>query len=130
MIPADNNYNLIIGGNFNCVLNTELDRSSNEFQLLSKSAKIINNFIVQNGVSDIWRFKFNNTFFSPFFLSYHCYHSYHHFHHTYTHIDYFLLDNRLLGNVSSCSYHSITISDHGAVSLHIVLPNYLRPSLS
>lgn len=51
-------------------------------------------------------------------------------HHTYTRIDYFLLDNRLLGNVTSCSYHSITISDNGAVSFHMALPNCLRPPRS
>lgn len=81
-------------------------------------ARIISNFIAQNGVSDIWRFKFNNKKIFSFFSN---------IHHTYTHIDYFLLYNRLLGNVSFCSCHSITISDHGAVSFQMALPNYLRP---
>lgn len=49
-------------------------------------------------------------------------------HHTYTRIDYSLLDNRLLGNVTSCSYHNITISDHGAVSFHVMLPDCFRLS--
>ncbi len=118
-IPSDNNYNLIIGGDFNCVLNTTLDRSSNKPQSLTKSARVINGFISQYGVSDIWRFKFNNKKVFSFFSN---------TYHSYTRIDYFLLDNRLLGNVTSCSYHSITISDHGAVSLYITLPNCYRPS--
>lgn len=86
---------------------------------LTKSAKVINDFMAQNGVSDIWRFKFNNKKVFSFFSN---------VHHTYTRIDYFLLDNRLLGNVSSCSYHSITISDHGAISFHVALPDCVRPS--
>ena len=107
-IPGDNNYKLIIGGDFNRVLSTLLDRSSNKVQSLTKSAKVINDFIAHGGVSDIWRFNFNNQKVFSFFSN---------VHHTYTRIDYFLLD-RLLGNVSSCTYHSITISDHGAVSFH------------
>lgn len=109
-IPGDNNYKLIIGGDFNCVLSTVLDRSSNKPQPLTKSAKVVNDFIAHNGVSDIWRFKFNNKKIFSFFSN---------VHHTYTRIDYFLLDNRLLGHVSSCTYHSITVSDHGAVSFYI-----------
>ncbi len=120
-IPSDNNYNLIIGGDFNCVLNTILDRSSNKPQSLTKSARTINDFISQYGVSDIWRFKFDNKKVFSFFYD---------AHHTYTRIDYFLLDNRLLGNVTCCSYHSITISDHGAVSFHVMLPDCFRPSRS
>lgn len=65
-IPGDNNYKLIIGGDFNCVLSTVLDRSSNKPQPLTKSAKVVNEFIAHNGVSDIWRFKFNNKKYSPF----------------------------------------------------------------
>ena len=80
---------------------------------------MINDFIAHNGVSDIWRFNFNNKKAFSFFSN---------VDHTYTRIDYFFLDNRLLGNVTSCSYHSITISDHGAVSCHVALPNCPRPS--
>ena len=111
-IPGEDNYNLIIGGDFNCVLNTVLDRSSTRTQSLTKSAKVINDLMLQNGVSDIWRFKFSDKKAFSFFSN---------VHHTYTRIYYFLLDNRLLGNINSCIYHSITISDHGAVSFCIQL---------
>ena len=84
-IPSDNDYNLIIGGEFNCVLNTILDRSSNKTQLLTKSAKIIDDFIAWNGVSDIWRFTFNSKRAFSFFSD---------VHHTYTQINYFFLDNQ------------------------------------
>lgn len=90
-IPSDNNYSLIIGGDFNCMLNSTLDRSSNKAYSLTRSAKVVNNFITQNDVSDIWRFKFDNKKAFSFFSYVH-----------HTCINYFLLDNRLLGNVSAC----------------------------
>lgn len=42
-------------------------------------------------------------------------------------IDYFLIDNKLLENTHSCTYHSITVSDHAAVSFALELPNCPRP---
>lgn len=105
-IPSYNTYNLIIGGDFNCALNSVLDRSSNKTQPLSKTAKTINNFMDRTDMSDIWRFKFPDKKAFSFFSR---------VHHTYTRIDYFLLENRLLGDVNSCSYYSITVSDHGCL---------------
>lgn len=118
-IPSYNNYNLIIGGDFNCVLNTTLDRSSTKPQSLTKSAKIINDFSIQSGLSDIWRFQNPNKKGFSFFSN---------VHHVYTRIDYFLIDNRLVGNVESCQYHAISVSDHGALSFQLNLPNCSRPS--
>ena len=118
-IPDRNTYNLIIGGDLNCVLNTTLDRSSNKPQPLSKSAKLINEFCAQAGLSDIWRFKYPDKKGFSFFSG---------VHHTYTRIDYFLLDKRLLGNIETCQYHTISISDHGALSFQLALPNCFRPS--
>lgn len=48
-IPSYNTYNLIKGGNFNCVLNTTLDRSLCRPQFLTKSTKVINDFCAQSG---------------------------------------------------------------------------------
>lgn len=45
-------------------------------------------------------------------------------HHTPTWIDYFLLDNRLLSSVHSCSYDAIVISDHAPVILEIQFEDY------
>ena len=118
-IPARNNYNLIIGGDFNCVLNSTLDRSSARPQVLTKSAKVINGFCAQSGLSDIWRFKYPNKKSFSFFSS---------VHHIYTRIDYFLIDNRLVGSADSCQYHTISVSDHGALSFQLSLPNCFRPS--
>lgn len=71
----------------------------------------------QCGLSDIWRFKFPHTRAYSFFSN---------VHHTYTRIDYFLLDNRLLPKVKTCTYNSIVISDHSAILFDLDLPNKIK----
>lgn len=44
-------------------------------------------------------------------------------HHTFSRIDYFLVDNKLLPLVSSCIYNTIVISDHAAVTFDLALPS-------
>ena len=39
-----------------------------------------------------------------------------------SHIDYFLIDSKLLPSVSSCSYNPIVISDHATVVVDVSLP--------
>lgn len=103
---------LILGGDFNCWLNPDLDRSSSKAAALSKSAKVIKDFMENFSISDPWRF-FNPTskafsFFSPA-------------HRTFTRLDYFLLDNRFLPCLTptSCSHEPMVISDHSPVVLNI-----------
>ena len=40
-------------------------------------------------------------------------------HHSFSRRDYFLIDNRILPSVSSCSYEPIVISDHAPVTVNI-----------
>lgn len=79
-IPPADDYALIIGGDFNCVLNTSLDRSSSKAIQPSKAATNIKNLCDQFGLIDPWRFLFPSTktfsFFSPV-------------HHSYSRIDFF-----------------------------------------
>lgn len=63
---------------------------------------------------DVWQFR-NPTaraysFFSPV-------------HKSYSHIDTFLLDKRLLSSVTKCDYDAIVISDHGPLTMKISIPN-------
>lgn len=116
-IPNVETYHIIIGGDFNFVQNADLDRSSNRQHSLTKSAKLLASFAEELGVSDPWRRKFPEKKSFSFFS---------HVHHTYSRIDFFLLDNRLLSNVLSCDYHSIVISDHAPTSLDINFPNHNR----
>ena len=110
-LPDMSSHFLILGGDLNCWL-SPLDRSSRVPTTLSKSSKTIHTFLEEFSVVDSWRF-FNPTgreysFFSPV-------------HHTYTRIDYFFLDKRLIPSVRSCSYNAIVISDHGPLTLDLVL---------
>lgn len=113
-LPDVASHMVILGGDFNCWLNPHLDRSSTKLANLSTSAKVIHSFMSDFAVSDTWR-AFNPTqkaysFFSPV-------------HHTYTCIDYFLVDNRLLHSIASCKYNPIVISDHAPLTMEIVFQN-------
>lgn len=118
-LPDLNSYQLILGGDLNCVLNTVLDRSSPKPAILSQSSKTINSFLEGYGMTDIWRFLNPSSktfsFFSPV-------------HHTYSRIDYFIIDNKLIPQVKSSLYESIIISDHAPVILELALSGYGRIS--
>lgn len=107
-LPDMSSHMLIIGGDLNCWLDPHLDRSSTNPTALSTSARVVRTFMSDYAVSDPWRL-FNPSskvfsFFSPV-------------HHTFTRIDYFLVDDRLLHSISSCSYNPIVISDHAPVTM-------------
>lgn len=55
-IPEFGTHHLILGGDFNTVLNPSFDRSRSSTIPLSKSAVTINNFCQFSGVVDPWRF--------------------------------------------------------------------------
>lgn len=111
-LPDLDSHRLIIGGDFNCCLDPILYRSSPTAIPLSKSGKIIKIFLEQYALSDPWRLLNPNerkySFFSPV-------------HQTYSRIDYFIIDKKCMPSVHSCSYGSITISDHAPVILRIFL---------
>lgn len=112
-IPDIVSSHLILGGDFNCCLDPSLDRSSIKPISPSKSSKVIQLFMEQYAVSDVWRF-FNPSdkqfsFFSPV-------------HGTFTRIDLFLIDNKLLSSVNNCFYSPIVISDHATIIVDISFP--------
>ena len=76
--------------------------------MLTKSGKALKFHTDLLGLSDPWRIKFPSTKVFSFFL---------HVHRTYSHIDHFLLDNKLLHNITSQNYQSVVISDHAPTSL-------------
>ena len=111
-LPDLNSHHLILGGDFNCCLDPLLDRTSHRPCVPSKSSKIIQLFMEQYAVSDAWCF-FNpgtkHFLFSPV-------------HGTFSRIDFFLIDNKLLSSVTSYPYNPIVISDHAAVVMDVSLP--------
>lgn len=110
VLPDLSVHRLILGGDLNCWLDPYLDRSSPKVRPLSKAAKVIQSFMAEFSVLDIWRFlnpsKRVYSFFSPV-------------HHTFTRIDFFLLDSRMLSSISSCQYDAIVITDHAPISMNI-----------
>lgn len=111
-MPDIENYYLILGGDFNMIQDALLDRSSKKTISLSNAAKSLNVYKTELGLVDPWRHR--NPALQQFsFFS--------HVHHTYTRIDFFLIDIRLLSKVKACDYHTIAISDHSPVSLDLEL---------
>ena len=110
-------YNLILGGDFNCWLNPFFDRSSSTSAALSKSTKVIQAFMNEFNVVDPWRFfnpdKREYSFFS-------------HIHRTYTRIDFFLVDSKLLSSISGCKYDSIVVSDHASISMNVYFQKFVN----
>lgn len=113
-LPNLDTHYLIMGGDFNFVSNPSLDRSSSRPIPLSKSAKKLNSFSKSYGVVDPWRFTFPNqrkySFFSPV-------------HHSYSRIDFFMIDLKLISKVKHCDYEPIVLSDHSPVVLHLLFGN-------
>ena len=119
VLPDLNNSQLILGGDFNSVLHPKLDRSNpRPNSKISNSGAVIQSFIDTYALSDPWR-RNNPTdrqysFFSPV-------------HHSFSRIDFFLVDSRILPMVKDSQYNSIVFSDHGPVQLDICFPECIRP---
>lgn len=112
-LPSVNSHHLVIGGDLNCCLHN-LDTTSNRTSANYKVAEVINTFLRDYGISDIWRTLNPNargySFFSPV-------------HYTFSRIDYFLVDSKLLPTIQSCTYHARVISDHSPLLLTIMFEN-------
>lgn len=118
LIPDMSQTNIIIGGDFNCVLDPYLDRSSVTKQVRNNSSAFLNTFTDNSNVSDVWRIANpagrDYSFFSTR-------------HNSYSRIDYFLLDAKLTPYVIDTKYHNIVISDHSPVTLTLNIQNATRP---
>ena len=86
--------------------------------LYLKTAAAINTFMDQYGMVDPWCFHSPNSrafsFFSPV-------------HHTFSRINFFILDFRLLPLSTPPIYHGIVISDHAPLSFELNFPD--QPAL-
>lgn len=115
-LPDPITHHLILGRDFNLVLEPNLDRSNPKFpDKLSKSASTIISFMDSYKLLDPWRHVNKTTkqysfFFSPV-------------HRSYSRIDFFLIDKSIFSSVSKCQYHSIVISDHCPVQLDLIFPD-------
>lgn len=119
ILPDLTDHQLILGGDFNCVLNPQLDRSNpNPNSKISKARAVLQNFIKSYILYDPWRCRNPSTkqfsFFSPV-------------HHSYSRKDFYLLDSRILPRVMGCQYNIIVISDHSPVQIDINFPECPKP---
>uniref|UniRef100_A0AAR2KHB0 exodeoxyribonuclease III n=1 Tax=Pygocentrus nattereri TaxID=42514 RepID=A0AAR2KHB0_PYGNA len=108
LLPNLSDTNVIVGGDFNCVIDNYLDRSSQPTQLPSAASATVNNLMLSTHLVDIWRLQHPTDRDYSFFSQRHK---------SYSRIDYFLLDSNLISNVISTKYHNILISDHSPTSL-------------
>lgn len=98
----------IMSGDMNCTLDPMKDRSTGRDTTHAKSRNLIKQFMSDLNMLDVWRY------LKPSLLAYSCYSG---THKTYLHIDYFLISASLISKITDCTYHTVVISDHAAVSL-------------
>ncbi len=108
LLPNLSDTHVIVGGDFNCVIDNFLDRSAQTNQLPSAASTILNNLTSSTHLVDIWRLQHPTHRDYSFFSQRHK---------SFSRIDYFLLDSNLISNVISTTYHNILISDHSPMSL-------------
>ena len=110
LLPDLNTYRLIFGGDLNCVVDTNLDRSSPKATSVSKMSKALSNVMQHIGCVDPWRF------LNPTKKEFSCFS---HVHQSYSRIDYFFIDSRLLPSIKNVEYTAIVESDHAPVILEV-----------
>lgn len=108
--------NIIISGDWDCILNSNLDRSP-QAKSLSKSSKTITKIMNEMGWVDIWRFK--NPSVKDFTF-------YSNPHDSYSKLDYFLIPCTLAALVLNCRIGSIHISDHAPITLTLTLQSPIQ----
>ena len=104
-------YNGIIGGDFNLVMDPILDRSGTNPIRMSRASLAVRRMAESLGYIDVWRILNpkgrDYSFFSPP-------------HSTFSRIDLFLISRGFLQSVISCSIGSILVSDHALVNLEVL----------
>lgn len=112
-LPNLHTHNLILAGDFNFVMDPVLDRSSNKHHPLSKSAKLLQNFLVSVNIIDVWRHMNPHQRKYSFFSQPHK---------SFSRIDYFFIDSKLLTAVKYIDYEAIVLSDHAPLRLQLNFP--------
>lgn len=95
-------------GDFNCALDPVKDRTSGAVESHIRSRAIIQHFMKELNLIDIWRDE------NPDALKFSCYSG---VHKSYSRIDFFLISTELRHKIKECSYDAILISDHAPNSL-------------
>ncbi len=93
---------LVVGGDFNAVINPALDKSQSD-TTANPSSKLLNKFITELNLIDLWRIQNTNRY------------------KTFSRIDYIFLSPSLISSNSSISILPILLSDHSAVLCSVPL---------
>lgn len=103
---------IIVGGDFNCTLDSKLDRLPATRQSQSKMSKGLSDMMKELGLVDIWRQLHPNerdfTYMSQV-------------HGSYSRIDLFCISKTELHRIKESTLKPISISDHGPVTMKINL---------
>uniref|UniRef100_H2ZXS7 Endonuclease/exonuclease/phosphatase domain-containing protein n=1 Tax=Latimeria chalumnae TaxID=7897 RepID=H2ZXS7_LATCH len=106
------------GGDFNCVLDAAMDKSSSGSMDNSRVAGAVGKEMEELGLVEVWRHR------HPTSREY-SFHS--QVHDTFSRIDLVLLSSSLLCRVESCSYLPRSISDHSPLRVVMDFPEILPP---
>lgn len=122
LVPNLSNTHLIIGGDFNLVLDPTLDRTpAHPVAHFPNSTTTLKKLINSFDLVDVWRLNYPTDRQYTFFSNVHS---------SYSSIDFVLVDYKVASCVTAIKHHNRTISDHSAVTISLDLfeikPNYSR----
>lgn len=107
------------GGDFNCILDANLDRSSTTNYSLSNMSIALAKNTQELGLYETWRTIHPNdrdfSFYSPV-------------HNTYSRIDFFFVSSSFVSKISKCVYLARILSDHSALLFSIDFDGPPAPS--
>uniref|UniRef100_A0A3P9IJZ9 Reverse transcriptase domain-containing protein n=1 Tax=Oryzias latipes TaxID=8090 RepID=A0A3P9IJZ9_ORYLA len=108
---------VLLGGDFNCVLDPKADMSPPRSDRLKKSEKMLE-FLSDLNLHDVWRIMHpTDKDYSFFSIP----------HQVFTRIDYFFSSHFVLDRIKNCTIGTKFISDHAPVSI-VLSPPYLDPA--
>ncbi len=102
---------LVVGGDFNAVVNPALDKSQSD-TTANPSSKLLNKFITELNLINLWRIHNTKSKDFTFFSNRHK---------TFSRIDYIFFSPSLISSNSSISILPILLSNHSAVLCNICL---------
>ncbi len=102
---------LVVGGDFNAVINPALDKSQSD-TTANPSSKLLNKFITELNLIDLWGIQNTKAKDFTFFSN---------IHKTFSRIDYIFLSPSLISSNSSISILPILLSDHSAMLCSVPL---------
>ncbi len=101
---------IILGGDFNCVINNNIDTFPSEQNYQISKSKAMCNMLEELGLVDIWRVKNPKTRDYTYFSRVHRSHS---------RIDYFCISKQEAHRVGDCHIEPQTLSDHSPVIMSL-----------